>query len=317
MEKENLYIIRYTPDKQDLWDTFVDDSRNGTFLHKRAYMDYHSHLFNDHSLLFYCGEELTALLPANLNNDTIASHGGLTYGGLILNNAATAGRVLNIFEALLNYISTATEAKRLLYRPVPHIYHRYPCEEELYALFRSKAQLVERKISSTIDLRTPIPPKGRRKLTTAAKSRLHISQEPNFAPFWQILSQRLKEKYDVSPVHTLHEIELLHSRFPHNIRLYSISDNNGNILGGTLLYITNRVAHMQYAGTTDEGRRTGALDHLYDYIFKHLEPEIQYFDFGISTEEGGHYLNSGLIAYKERLGGRATMYDAYTIEIKK
>lgn len=317
MEKESLHIVRYTPDKQDLWDTFVAQSRNGTFLHKRAYMDYHSLRFDDHSLLFYRGDELTALLPANIKEDTIASHSGLTYGGLILGNSATARCVLQIFEVLLHYISTETTATTLLYRPVPHIYHRYPCEEELYALFRSGAQLVERKISSTIELDARIPPRGRRKLTAAAKSRLHISEAHNYSPFWQILGSRLQDKYGVAPVHTLQEIELLHSRFPHNIRLYCISDSSGTLLGGTLLYITDRVAHMQYTGSTDEGRRTGALDYLYEYIFEQLRPAIRYFDFGISTEDGGHYLNDGLIAYKERLGGRATMYDAYTIEIKR
>lgn len=317
MEKESLHIVRYTPDKQELWDTFVAQSRNGTFLHKRAYMDYHSLRFDDHSLLFYRGDELTALLPANVKGDTIASHGGLTYGGLILSNAATARGVLQIFEALLHYISTETTATTLLYRPVPHIYHRYPCEEELYALFRSGAQLVERKISSTIELDARIPPRGRRKLTAAAKNRLHISEAHNYSPFWHILGSRLQDKYGVAPVHTLQEIELLHSRFPQNIRLYCISDSSGTLLGGTLLYITDRVAHMQYTGSTDEGRRTGALDYLYEYIFEQLRPAIRYFDFGISTEEGGHYLNDGLIAYKERLGGRATMYDAYTIEIKR
>ena len=73
----------------------------------------------------------------------------------------------------------------------------------------------------------------------------------------------------------------------------------------------------QDSGTNEEGRRIGALDYLYEYIFETIEPGIEYFDFGISTEEGGHYLNEGLIAYKERLGGRATMYDTYSIEIKQ
>mgnify|MGYP006969164291 CR=1 FL=1 len=42
----------------------------------------------------------------------------------------------------------------------------------------------------------------------------------------------------------------------------------------------------------------------------------KYFDFGISVEDGGRYLNNGLIAYKERLGGRAIVYDTYIIDLK-
>lgn len=32
----------------------------------------------------------------------------------------------------------------------------------------------------------------------------------------------------------------------------------------------------------------------------------KYFDFGISTEQNGKYLNEGLIAQKEGFGGRTT-----------
>jgi hypothetical protein len=44
---------------------------------------------------------------------------------------------------------------------------------------------------------------------------------------------------------------------------------------------------------------------------------MDYLDFGISTEQGGHVLNEGLIANKERFGGRAVMYDAYEITIER
>lgn len=317
MDKERIEIFRYTPEKRLEWDSFVESSRNGTFLHKRAYMEYHSDRFCDHSLMFYCNSRLLALLPANKKDDKVISHSGLTYGALIVSSEIATARILELFNALTEYLSTQCNTKELIYRPVPHIYHRYPCEEDLYALFRNNAQLIERKASSTIKLSNPLPFKGRRKLTAAAKSRLRIVEEQSFAEFWKLLDNRLKEKYGVTPVHTLDEIELLHSLFPTNIRLYTISNENGAIMGGVVLYITDRVAHMQYSGTNEEGRRIGALDYLYEYIFETIEPGIEYFDFGISTEEGGHYLNEGLIAYKERLGGRATMYDTYSIEIKQ
>jgi hypothetical protein len=40
-----------------------------------------------------------------------------------------------------------------------------------------------------------------------------------------------------------------------------------------------------------------------------------YFDFGISTEQGGHYLNEGLIAQKEMLGGRTICFTTYEIDL--
>lgn len=60
-----ITIKRYSIEQKDLWDAFVDASKNGTFMLKRGYVDYHADRFTDHSLLFYRDEELVALLPAS------------------------------------------------------------------------------------------------------------------------------------------------------------------------------------------------------------------------------------------------------------
>ena len=316
--KENTITLkRYTMSDSIAWDHFVETSRNGTFLHKRDYMEYHSNRFADHSLMFYNNGELIAVLPAHINQGTYSSHSGLTYGGLLLGDDTTTETVLRIFDTLLNYLKKSCDVTRILYRPVPNIYHRYPCEEDIYALFRNGATLIECKASSAIKLKEAIPFKGRRKLTATMKSRLSIREEEKYTAFWEILGNRLESKYGVTPVHSIEEIELLHGRFPDNIKLFTVSDNKNNLLGGTVLYITGNTVHMQYSGTTEEGRRTSALDHLYEYLINEKYKGKEYFDFGISVEDGGRYLNSGLIAYKERLGGRTVTYNTYVIDLKR
>lgn len=317
-QQQGTYRIeRFSPGKEAEWNSFVDSSRNGTFLHKRGYMDYHAHRFADYSLMFYRGEELVAILPAHIKEETFCSHNGLTYGGLLLSDRTTTAETLHLFEIAKEYITTNTAATRLIYKPTPHIYHSYPCEEDLYALFRNGAMLTERKVSSAIPLKSPLPISGRRKLTEKTKSGLHIVEENDFSTFWRILGERLQEKYDTAPVHSIEEITLLKNRFPENIKLFSVADSNGNTLGGVVLFITDKVVHMQYSATTAEGRRLSALDYLYEELINNRFAGNEYFDFGISVEEGGRYLNSGLIAYKERMGGRAVVYDTYTIDLKK
>lgn len=311
-----ITITKYTHTLATEWDRFIEESRNGTFLHKRGYMDYHANRFNDHSLMFYNNGKLIAALPAHIKDNSLCSHNGITYGGLILGEECTTETTLEIFNTLRSYLRANTAATEIIYRPTPHIYHRSPCEEDIYALFRNGAVLTECKASSAIELCNPIKPKGRRRLTAAMKSRLHIKEENDYTSFWTILNNRLQSKYGSTPVHSLSEITLLHNRFPQNIRLFTIGDDGGNTLGGVVLYITEKVVHMQYCGTTDEGRRISALDHLYDYLINDLFKEKRYFDFGTSVEEGGHYLNSGLIAYKERLGGRTITYNTYLIDLK-
>ena len=51
-------------------------------------MDYHKDRFEDFSLLIYKGERLYALLPANINDDVVYSHQGLTYGSFVLQDSA-------------------------------------------------------------------------------------------------------------------------------------------------------------------------------------------------------------------------------------
>ena len=309
-------IKRYSTELQTEWDSFVDSSRNGTFLHKRGYMDYHAHRFADHSLMFYNGEELIAIMPAHVKESTFCSHNGLTYGGMLLPCGTTTDTVLSLFNMLQDYLLENTIATSIIYKPTPHIYHSYPCEEDLYAMFRWGAALTERKVSSAIPLRSPLPISGRRKLTEKTKSNLRIVEDGDLAEFWSILSNRLQDKYDTAPVHSIEEITLLKSRFPESIKLFCVADNDGNLLGGVVLFITDNVVHMQYSATTAEGRRLSALDYLYEELINNRFANKEYFDFGISVEDGGRYLNSGLIAYKERLGGRAVVYDTYTIDLK-
>ena len=310
-------IERYTTGKQAEWDNFVNASRNGTFLHIRGYMDYHAHRFADHSLMFYRGTELIAILPAHTKEDSFCSHNGLTYGGLLLAHGTTTAEILCLFDKTKEYIQANTDATKFIYKPTPHIYHSYPCEEDLYALFRSGATVAERKVSSAIPLGNPLPISGRRKLTESVKSRLSIIEENDFTTFWNILGERLQSKYNTAPVHSIEEITMLKGRFPENIRLFCVADNNGNTLGGVVLFITDNVVHMQYSATTEEGRRISALDHLYEELINNRFTGKEYFDFGTSVEEGGRYLNNGLIAYKERLGGRAVVYDTYIIDLKE
>ena len=80
-----IHIVRYTADKKAEWDSFVRESKNGTFLFMRDYMEYHADRFDDYSLMYYKGDKLLSLLPANRKGETLWSHQGLTYGGLVLN----------------------------------------------------------------------------------------------------------------------------------------------------------------------------------------------------------------------------------------
>ena len=132
------------------------ESKQGTFLFNRSYMDYHADRFHDCSLMVYRKDRLYALLPANRVDTTLYSHQGLTYGGLITNAEATAVGVCEAFLEINKYLY-GIGIQHVLYKCMPWIYHRIPAEEDLYALFHvCKARLIHRYIASTIDQTNPI-----------------------------------------------------------------------------------------------------------------------------------------------------------------
>ena len=150
-----MEIIRYNASMAAQWDEFAKHSRNGTFLHQRNYMDYHSDRFTDCSLVALRDGKPCALLPACIEHDTLYSHRGLTYGGWIVPlKHFDATVMVEVMDAACDWMA-GKGIKRLIYKSVPHIYHRYPCEEDLYALFRHNAALIETNISTTIDLTCP------------------------------------------------------------------------------------------------------------------------------------------------------------------
>ena len=100
IEKDIVTISVYTPENKIQWDNFITESKNGSFLFYRNYMDYHSDRFKDHSLMFFQKGKLIGLLPANIHEGVLYSHEGLTFGGVISNYSMSTNLMLKIFEKI-------------------------------------------------------------------------------------------------------------------------------------------------------------------------------------------------------------------------
>ena len=87
------------------------------------------------------------------------------------------------------------------------------------------------------------------------------------------------------------------------------------MLAGVVIFDTPNVVHAQYIANSEKGREIGALDLVIDFLINTYSENKLYFDFGISTENEGLFLNDGLIAQKEMFGGRAIVYDFYEINL--
>jgi len=305
-------IKRYTPQDKEAWNLYVKKARNATFLFLRDYMDYHKDRFNDFSLLFFKNSKLHSLLPAHQVDKTLYSHFGLTYGGLIVDINVTIADTCQLFADLNDYLREQGFIK-VVYRPIPWIYHLHPAEEDLYAIFwKCHARLLVRNIGTVIFMQQHLRWRKDhlRRLKKSHENGVTVIRDANITEFWGVLENNLEERFHAKPVHTLNEMLLLKEKFPKQIIQYNAYKDE-HIIGGLTFYITQQVIHGQYSSTNSEGKEYGAMEAIYEQIMYKDYPGYPYLDFGSSTEDNCSFINEGLIAHKEGYGGRGVVYDTY------
>ncbi len=304
------------------WNALVAASANGTFLLDRRFMDYHADRFEDASLVVERKGRLVALLPANRQGERVASHAGLSYGGLVLAEPLGAEATLALLQALQRHWR-AEGVRELLYKTVPSIYHRLPCEDDRWALWRCGAELVRRDALSVVGP-TPAhwPPRRRRAITRAARHRPGLAlaayqgaaadADGAWADFWALLEAELQARHGRRPVHSLAEIRLLAGRFPAEIGL-RVARWGDEVVAGLVLFETPGVSHLQYMAADARGRRCAALDLLLEQAIADAQAGERWFDFGHSNEDEGRVLNAGLAFYKESFGASTVVHDHYLL----
>lgn len=309
-----LSVRRYRSEDRSAWDAFVRASRNGVFLFERGYMDYHADRFADASLVVEDGGRWLAVLPAHRSGDAWLSHGGLTFGGLVMHARSGASDVLAAFDALLHELREHG-ASTLAYKPVPHLYHRQPSEDDLYALHRLGARTARVELSTTIDLarRPPLAKRRLRALSKARRAGIEVRRSDDYAEFWALLEGVLAERHDAVPTHTLAEMRRLAAGCD-RIALHG-AYAGGELLAGALAYAFDDVVHTQYLAASPAGRETGALDAVLARLIDGAAEQGQrWFNFGASTCERG--LNAGLAAQKEMFGGRSTVLQTLELSLQ-
>ncbi len=312
-----MKIVKYTVEYKNNWNEFVRNSKNSHFFFQRDYMEYHSDRFEDFSLMIFDEtNKLISILPANIKENILYSHQGLTFGGFLVDDKMKTETMLEIFDLLKQFLKEQN-IEKIIYKCIPYIYHIKPSEEDRYALFRNDAKLIRRDVTSTIDLTEQVRySKGRKwTINKAKKESIETFESDNYETFWELLIGVLEANHEAKPVHTLQEIKKLTSLFPKNIKLF-LAKKDERIVSGALIYENQNIVHTQYLANSEEGREFGALDLLIDYLIKDIYKNKRYFDFGISNEDAGKFLNTGLIAQKEGFGARAVVHDFYELEIK-
>ena len=310
-----MTVRKYTDSDRDLWKNFIANSKNGIFMFNRNFMEYHKDRFTDNSLLFYDEDKLVAIMPASIKDGVLSSHGGLTYGGFITGNDMKQHHMNDCFSALKEY-AVQNGIKEIVYKHIPHIYHKQPAEEDLYSLYYNGAEVLKIEATTVVDLEQPLKmPKGRKaQVGRARREGVIIKETDDFESFMELENQVLTEHHGTKAVHTAAELHLLQGYFPEKIKLIGAFYQD-KLIAGTVLFIYDNVIHTQYMAASELAREIGALDLTIATVIDTYKESKKWLDFGISTEDAGHFLNEGLISQKEGFGGRTNIYQTWKIEI--
>ena len=311
-----LKIRLYDPTLKPVWDNFLENCKNATFLFKRDFMDYHKNRFEDFSIMIYNGNKLIALVPGNIDLNNVYSHQGLTYGGILIQSDSKFTEYLEIFSEVLRFLKKKS-INSLCVKQIPTIYNFNFNDELDYLSFVTDSKNYRKDIISVINLQSDFKIAKDRinGYKRGLKNLLEFREAHDFDDFWnELLIPNLEKKYSVNPVHSLDEIGLLKSRFKSNIRQFNVYKEN-KIVAGTTVFQTKNVVHVQYTASNSKKNILGSLDFLFYKLITDVYSKHKYFDFGTSNERDGKKINQGLMYWKEGFGARSLTQNFYKFDI--
>ena len=315
-------ILPYSPELDKRLDHFVEcESVNGTFLQTRRFLNYHpAGRFTDASFALEKSGTIVAYFPGVAKEQTFVSHAGTTFGGPIIAKSFYSGsRLLEILKEADQYL--ASRFKNIRFKITPAIFAE-ESPDLLEYMLEHLGYTRHTELSSYCTLQSGVDPlencdKECRRIFK--KSEIegirfgNLEKTEDFETFYHFL-EISKSKHNVHPVHTLQELyDLKDNRIPDHIRFRGIWDGNTLVAAMMLfLFEGTKTIHGQYIAPNPDYEKFQPTTALYVRVMREAAQEgYKQISWGISTEDGGNYLNESLLRFKESLGAKACVNVRY------
>lgn len=325
MQNPAIRTRLFTDDFSADWDRLVRSANNGTIFHTRQFLSYHPRdRFLDHSLVFTKKDRPFAVFPAvdAIRNQErwLVSHPGASYGSFVVPEDLAFADAYALTRALIAHGRKQGFAGIRLTLP-PTIYCRRLSNYLDFALLKHGFHYTNREISSILFLEesaeknlNKFRPSHRQAVRKAQRLGVTVRPTEDFATFYSILQKNLKIRHNVTPTHTLAELEKLKSIFPDKIHLFGAYVEDAMVAGVVNFICNEDVVLAFYISHAEAYQDSRALNLLFYTIFDWaIERRLKVFDFGIFTvrEEP----NYGLARFKENFGASGMFRDTLEIEL--
>jgi len=319
-------IVCYSNDlPNDFWDAFVVGSVNGTIFHTRRFLSYHpAERFWDESLVFRRESEIFAVLPAVRGTwdgrDTLWSHRGASYGGLVYREGLGINSAYELVDELIKH-ARQQKIQRIVLTLPPIIYNRRLSNYVDFALIRHGFQYLKREVSSVVSLEDNIDlnvakfkQPNRTAFRKAQKLGVVVRESQDYATFYEILKKNLKIRHGVQPTHTLDELLKLQKLFPDTIFLFGAFVGEEMVAGVVMFDCNPQVSLAFYISHNEERQEFRGVNVLfYEIIQRCIAKGFKFLDFGIFTVNMEP--NFGLARFKEGFGSSGILRDTLYLDL--
>ncbi len=324
-QEKMLEIRLFEPQQSERWDAFVQESYNGTLFHERRFLSYHPpERFHDASLMFYRDGRLLAVLPAARRpgdaEPLLVSHPGASFGGPVMRKGASLKETDELVRALIRWAGQNGYVGIDLTLP-PAVYLKAPGNYLDFCLYKQGFRYRKREMSSVV----PLPagesevlpmfsPQARRAVRKAQKSDVLVTLSDDYAAFYRILERNLRLRHNVTPTHTLEELEMLVRLYPERIHLYAAQAEQRMIAGLVMFDATPQTTLAFYISHDQDFQQYRAVNLLFYEVFcRYVRAGYRYLDFGLFSVDMEP--NWGLARFKEGFGALGVFRDSFVLKL--
>lgn len=314
-----MEVYAFTDKDSKQWETFVASANNGTIFHSLKFLSYHPKgRFKNHHLIIKDRERTIALFPAVIQDKTVISHQGASYGGFVLQDGVGIHTIYLAVENLVAYLKNH-HYKKVILTQTPLIYYKSPHQYLDFALVKKGFTYLKREVTAVIPLDAADPlltfhADARRSTKKALREGVRVSISDDLTTFYKILKRNLSMRHNVSPTHTLRELKKLKSIYPEDIILFAAFRKN-RMLGGIVIFVANpRVLLAFYISHDNKYQAYRPVNLLFYEVLKWGHTRgFKYLDLGTFTLNMEP--NWGLGRFKENHNARGFLRDTYELKL--
>jgi hypothetical protein len=319
------FTARLATDRDlDLWDRFVEESRNGTLFHLRRFLSYHGDKFfgRDRFVVIAKGDQTVAQVCYAITdvgaNTAFSPYGG-SYGALVVRDIPGYSDSTAMVLALKEFLQ-AEGIRKFRFTPPLACISDGSLDTLLFAFIEQGAISVNRDISSILFLQSSLPltdrvtSRARNMLRKAEAAEVKVDTEASIEEFWLPMDATFA-RHGTSPTHSFDELRDLQARLPDKVSLYVAFLGSEPVASACYFVVNSRVATSFYLAQTPAGEAVQALTCLLISGLRNYQSAgYRWFDFGTSSY--GMVARPNIFRFKESFSAEGIFRETFEWQVE-